>query len=58
MTVTNFFNTQFGMIKYPLCGNYDDGDNEYECPDYDPEEDLKMMYPDEDDQAELHEDDW
>ena len=38
MTVTNFFDAQFGMIKYPLCGNYDDGDNEYECPNFDPEE--------------------
>ena len=58
MTVTNFFNAQFGMIKYPLCGKYEEGDNDYECPDDDPEEDLEMMYPDEDDQAELHEDDW
>ena len=58
MTVTNFFDAQFGMIQYPLCGNYDDGDHEDGCADYEPEEDLEMMYPDEGDQAELHEDDW
>lgn len=48
MIVTNFLDAQFGMIKYPLCGNYDDGDNEYECPNFDPDEELEMMFDEED----------
>lgn len=48
MTATNFFDAKFGMIKYPLCGNYDYGDNEYECHNFDPDEELEMMFDDED----------
>lgn len=39
----------------PKRGNYDEDYNDDAGDDYDPEEDLDMMYPDEDDRKELYE---
>lgn len=41
------------MFDRYRCGNYD-GDNDETCENYDPEEDLRMMFDDED-YDEIHE---
>lgn len=59
MALKDLFEAEFGLFNYPLCGNYDsDYDPDNGIGEYDEEEDLDMMFPDEDDKAELHEDDW